>query len=171
MARYGKIYVFCFFIRFSLVLTIFHSGGATGLWAIVLWSFEIFLIFSNLLRSFVLMPTSQATHINQFITNNHASFHLWWNKNLLNHQTISQYDEHDCLQKFLLLFMSLLTAFIVQNSHILPGIYLIFLNSVLRPTWKALTANFGPPLKDRERIYQARQSLALFCKLVILVLG
>ena len=34
--------------------------------------------------------------------------------------------------------MSLLTAFIDKNSHILAGIYFIFLKKVLDQTWKAL---------------------------------
>ena len=55
-----------------------------------------------------------------FITNDHASFHFWWKENLLNHQKLSKYYEHDCL-------ISLLTALIVKNSHILAEIYLIFL--------------------------------------------
>ena len=30
-----------------------------------------------------------------FITNNHASLHLWWKKNLLNHEEVSKSWEHD----------------------------------------------------------------------------
>ena len=37
------------------------------------------------------MATPEATRIYQFITNNHALFHLWWKKNLLNHQKISEF--------------------------------------------------------------------------------
>ena len=59
--------------------------------------------------------------------NNHASFHLWWKKNLVNYQNVSKYFEHSCLEHFLSVFMSLLTALIVKNSHILPGIFLILL--------------------------------------------
>ena len=29
-----------------------------------------------------------------FITNNHASFHLWWKENLLNYQKVSKYNVH-----------------------------------------------------------------------------
>ena len=36
-----------------------------------------------------------------------------------------------CLQNFILIFMSLLTALVVKNSHILAGIYLIILEDVL----------------------------------------
>ena len=50
------------------------------------------------------------------ITNNHASLHLWWKENLLIYQNVSKYYEHGCLQIFLSLFTSLLTALIVKNS-------------------------------------------------------
>ena len=52
--------------------------------------------------------------------------------------------EHDCLQNYLLLFMSLLAALIVETSHILAEIYFIFLKNVLDPTCKAFNAKFGP---------------------------
>ena len=45
-----------------------------------------------------------------FITNNCGSFHF--------HQKVSKYYENGYLQNFLLLFVSLLTAPIVKNSHI-----------------------------------------------------
>ena len=76
----------------------FHFGRGTKLWAINLWSLEIFLIFPNFLRFIILVVgqlVRQAVHI-MFITNNHASIHLWWKENLLNHQKISKYCEHDC---------------------------------------------------------------------------
>ena len=88
-----------------------------------------------------------------FITNNHASFHLWWKENLLNHQKVSKYYEHGCLQNLLSLFMSLLTALVVQNSHILAEIYFIFLKDVLNQTWKAFSTKFGPQWKDRGSSY------------------
>ena len=46
---------------------------------------------------------------------------------------VSKYYEHDCLQKFCLLFMYFLTGQIAKNSHILAGIYLIFLKGCPRP--------------------------------------
>ena len=45
-----------------------------------------------------------------------------------------KYYEHNCLQNFLLLLISLLTALIVKYSHILTGIYFIFLKK--RPNLK-----------------------------------
>ena len=53
-----------------------------------------------------------------FISNNCQSFHLWLYENLAKHQKVSKYYENDCLQNFLLLFMSLLTASFIKNSHI-----------------------------------------------------
>ena len=47
---------------------------------------------------------------------------------------VSKYYEHDSLQNFILLFMSLLTALIVKTSHMLAGIYYIFLKNVLDQT-------------------------------------
>ena len=44
-------------------------------------------------------------------------FHLWWKENLVKHQNISKYYDNDCLQKFLLFFMSLLTAPLIKNWH------------------------------------------------------
>ena len=69
--------------------------------------------------------------------NNHASFHLWRKENLLNHQNVSKYYEHGCLQNFLLPFMSLLTALIAKKSHVLAGIYFFFLKKRLRPNLKS----------------------------------
>ena len=70
--------------------------------------------------------------------------------------------------------MSLLAALIVETSHILAEIYFIFLKNVLDQTCKAFNAKFGPQWKDQKSgktNYQVRQILALFCKLVGLILG
>ena len=47
---------------------------------------------------------------------------------------VSKYYENDCLQNFLLHFMSLLTAKFVKNSHIWARIYFNFLKNVLKQT-------------------------------------
>ena len=44
--------------------------------------------------------TREGTYIKQFITNNNDSFHLWWNRNLLNHQKESKYYAHRLSAKF-----------------------------------------------------------------------
>ena len=53
-----------------------------------------------------------------YISNNRALFHFWGKQNLLKHQKVPKYYETGCLKNLLLLFMSLLTAPIVKDSHI-----------------------------------------------------
>ena len=105
-------------------------------------------------------------------TNNHASFHLWWKENLLNHQRVSKYHQHDCLKSFLSLIISLITALIVKHSHTFAGTYTFYLceKSILDQTWNILNTKFGSQWKDRERSYRERQILAYFCKLVARIL-
>ena len=79
--------------------------------------------------------------------------------------------ELDCLQNILFLFMSLLTALIVKNGHILSGIYFIFLKNVLDLTWNVFNTEFEPQWNVQESGYQVKQILVLFCKLVTLILG
>ena len=50
---------------------------------------------------------------------------------MIKHQNVSNYYENDCLQKAILLFVTLSTASIVKNSHIYARIYLVFLK--IRP--------------------------------------
>ena len=57
---------------------------------------------------------------------------------LVKHQKISKYYDHGCLQNVLSHFLSLLTVPIVTNSHILAGIYFVFLKERLRPNSKVL---------------------------------
>ena len=76
----------------------FISGGGLG-FGYDCMGFSGFLIFSSFLGSQVLssFATCEATHIyNMFINNNHASFHLWWQKNLVKHQKFSEHYDHDC---------------------------------------------------------------------------
>ena len=40
-----------------------------------------------------------------FIINSHALFHLLLEENLVEHQKVSKYYDHDCLQSFVLLLM------------------------------------------------------------------
>ena len=105
-----------------------------------------------------------------FISNNCASFHFWWEENLVKHQKVSKHYENDCLQSFLLLFMSLLTAPIVKNSHIYTRVYFIFLKTVLKQTWTFFNTKFQPQWKDLKSSYQVRIILALFYNLIALIL-
>ena len=74
------------FFLFGILLPVlagfsFPEGGdwALGGETIILWRFEIFLIFLNFLRSYVLssLAACEAIGLDQFITNNHDLFHLW----------------------------------------------------------------------------------------------
>ena len=63
--------------------------------------------------------------------------------------------------------MSLLAAPVVTNSHILTGIYFIFLKkNPLDQTWKALNTKFAPQWKDPEKNSQVKQILVYFYELV-----
>ena len=71
--------------------------------AIILWSFDSFVIFPNFLRSSVLSRSGTCG-------TKRISSHLWWKENLVKHWKVSKYYKTDCLINFLLLFMFLLTA-------------------------------------------------------------
>ena len=91
-----------------------------------------------------------------FISNSHATIHLWSKEILVKHRKVSIFFF------FLTFIMSLLTALIFKNSHILARIYFMFLNNILDQTWNAFNTKFGPQKKDREISY---------CELVALNLG
>ena len=92
-----------------------------------------------------------------FISNSHATIRLCWKEILVKHRKVSIF-----FFFFLTFIMSLLTAFIFKNSHILAGIYFMFLNNILYQTWNAFNTKFGPQKKDREISH---------CELVALNLG
>ena len=62
---------------------------------------------------------------------------------MLIHQKVLEYYEHDCLQNFLLPFMSLLAALIVENVGIIAVIYFIFLKKRPRPNLNGFQYKFG----------------------------
>ena len=73
------------------------------------------------------LVTHEATHIyTKFIINNHALLHLWWRENLLKHPKVSKYYDKDCILNLFVPFMSLLTAPFIKSTHILVGVYFIF---------------------------------------------
>ena len=73
-----------------------------------------------------------------FITNNHAFFHSWWNKNLANYQKVSQYYENDYSLVISLFFHicfcfeSLTVLFRVMNSEILTIFKMLLFNENCR---------------------------------------
>ena len=73
-----------------------------------------------------------------------ASFHFLWKENYVKHQKFSKFYNHDSLQNFLSLFMSLLTTPIVKNSHILAGVYFIFLKNILDQSSKSFNIKSWP---------------------------
>ena len=92
-------------------------------------------------------------------------FYLWWKENLAEYQNNSKYYNHDCLQNFILLVMSLLTAPIVKSSHILAKIY------VLHQTWKFFNTKCGTQWNDWKNSSQEIKILTFFYKFVSLILG
>ena len=66
-----------------------------------------------------------------FMSNSCPWFHLRQKENLVKHKKVSKYYKNDCMQNFLLLFMSILRAPIFKKSHILVKSYFIFLKNVL----------------------------------------
>ena len=75
----------------------------------------------------MVQKTREASPTYQIIAYNHASFHLWSKENLLNHEKVLKYSEHNGLQSCFSLLISLLTVLIVKNSHILAGMHFMFL--------------------------------------------
>ena len=92
----------------------------------------------------------------------HASFHLWWKQNLIEHQKVSEYYENDCLQNFLLLFIFLVIAKFVKKSHIYARTHFIFLKTVVKQTWNSFNTKCGPQWKDWKSSYQIWQILVIF---------
>ena len=101
---------FLFFKSFRLVLK--KNSFWQGDWSSVCYSsrFWDFLDFSSFPKILNLKSFYKYT---LFITNNRASFHLWWKGNLVKHQKVPQYYFHDCLKNSILLFVLLSTPPIV----------------------------------------------------------
>ena len=59
----------------------------------------------------------------------------------------------------------------VKNSNFLAAIEFIFLESVIHQTSKAFNTKFGAQWKDEKRSSQIKQIFALFCILVVLIIG
>ena len=65
----------------------------------------------------------------------------------MNYGKIINYYEHDCLKKFLLHFVSLLTALILKNCHILAGVHCIFIKQCPRSNLKGFQYQIWTPVK------------------------
>ena len=106
-----------------------------------------------------------------FISNNSPSIPLLWKGNLGKYQQVPKYYENDCLQIFLLLFMSLLPTKFVKNNDIWGKIYFIFLKKVLKQIRNSFNTKFEAKWKAWSSSYQVKQILAAFCDLIPLILG
>ena len=106
-----------------------------------------------------------------FITNNRPSFNSWLKETVVKRQEVSKYYENDCLQNFLLRFMSLLKANFVKNIHIWARIYFLLAKSLLQQNRNSFNTIFQPQSKFRKSSYEVRQLLAVFCYLIALILG
>ena len=88
---------------------------------------------------------------------------MWWKEKLLKQQFSKCYD-HGCLQNFLLHFTSLLTVPIVKYSHLLAGIYFIFLKE--RPGPNSNTSQY----ELWTSVKRFSDFATLFCNLAALTL-
>ena len=60
-----------------------------------------------------------------------------------------------------MVFISLLRAKFVTNSHILPRIDFFFLKNTLKQIWNSFNTKFWPNLKDSKSRYRGKQILTL----------
>ena len=96
-----------------------------------------------------------------FISNNRAPFHLWWKENLVKQKKVSKYYENDCLQIFLLLFMSLLTAKFVKKARI----YFILLKKRLKINLKFFKYQISTSVKRSEKQLPSKANFRPFFQL------
>ena len=93
-----------------------------------------------------------------FITNNHDSFHLWWQEDFVKRQNVSKYYDQDCMKNSLLLFIPFYQLQLLKIVIFWAGIFFIFLKNVIEQTWKVFNTKFGPQWKDRKSSYQDLKS-------------
>ena len=118
--HYGKSLISVFREFFASINKIFILAGRLGTRLLFCEVLRLFwyLLISKDPKSEVVRQLVRQFVYTMFISHNRASFHLRWKENLVEHQKVSKYYENDCLQNFLFLFMSLLTAPISKNSHV-----------------------------------------------------
>ena len=64
-----------------------------------------------------------------------------------------------------MLFMSFLTVAVVKNSHILPGIYFIFVKEHPRPNWKVLQCQIWTSVKRSKKKLSSNTNFSTFLQL------
>ena len=60
------------------------------------WDFPDASYYRKILSLKSYPANCEAFGMYQFIINYHVSFHLWWKENVLTHQNVWKYCEHDC---------------------------------------------------------------------------
>ena len=89
----------------------------------------------------------------------------WSEKNLLKFQQVSKYFEPNCLQNFLLLFISLLTVLIVKNGHILAKVFFTILKKRPRPNVKGIQYQFWTSLKRSQKSLSIKTNFGAFLQI------
>ena len=84
---------------------------------------------------------------------------------------VSKYYENDYLQRFLLLFMSLLMAKLVKKSCISTRTHFIFRRNVLKQTWNFFSTKFGSLWIYWQNSYKVRQIFVIFSHLIAPIFG
>ena len=64
-----------------------------------------------------------------------------------------------------MLFMSLLTVPVAKNSHILAGIYFIFVKERPRPNWKVLQYQIWTSVKRSKKKLSSKTNFSTFLQL------
>ena len=109
------------------------------------WGFQIFLIFSKqVIRQLVYTI---------FITNNHASFHLWWKEKLVKHQQVSKY------------YMAMIVANIYIRLHFLLNYSLIYMSRlyVNCSPWKRFIVWFASCQEATATVQKMKFFIKNFC--------
>ena len=87
-------------------------------------------------------------------TNNHASFHFWWEKKLVKHQKISKYYENDCRK----LTLAKIDSFLHLHDCTFKTIFKFYLNliflslqNLILPKYFNLFSHFLFLIKSNEK--------------------
>ena len=99
------------------------------------------------------------------MSNNQASFYLWWMENLLSHQNILKYYEHECLKNFVLLVMPLFSVLFVKSSYILTGICFAFLRNHPRRDLKGFQYQIRSSVKGSGKQLPCKTNFRLFLEI------
>ena len=89
----GGVWVcMCVCVRVCVGAASFAGGAERWFYGVI--GFSWYLLLSNIVLG--CLASSWTSRAYEFISNNHASFRLWWKENLINYQKVSKYYEDDC---------------------------------------------------------------------------